>query len=231
MACESYRNSLRDAALGALDPGADARLRVHLAECHACRAEFARAEAFARAMDSAVAEAFSAEPSPEMLARLRSRIAQEPSPARWFSAPAWLPVAVGALALAALTLWIRPRTPSVAPVHFVPSVAVVSPERTPLPPAPASNRVTNRAPSPALDLRASAQPHRASPPELVVIVPPGEWRNVVQFVRAVDRHRQYAAQLSKSLDQARLPLVTEELEIADLEILPLNSSANDGAER
>jgi hypothetical protein len=52
-------------------------------------------------IDRHIQEALAVDPSPEFLARVRQRIADEPSPRTAFGFPAWTAAAVGAVALAA----------------------------------------------------------------------------------------------------------------------------------
>jgi len=108
MDCQQYQDALNAAALGA-QSGADAQaFRLHLEICEGCRREFARRREFLGSLDRQLQTRFEAVPSPDFNARLRRRIASEseraPRPVL-----SWLPLLVGATALAALLAFLHYR--------------------------------------------------------------------------------------------------------------------------
>jgi hypothetical protein len=221
MACETHRSSMTDAALGVLDPAREGRFHAHLGECAACSEEFARAQALARAIDLGVDDSFRAEPSPALLARVRQQIAAEPTPPlRPF--PAWVPVAAGALAaLAAVGIWFRSHVPS-APTQSspAPQIKAAAPPSPPISIEPAPSAVAgNRARSHLR--RAGVETAAALETLPEVLVPPCEWRATMQFVAALHRDQNRAADIARTLEDSRKPLETADLKIISLEVPPL----------
>lgn len=221
MDCETYHGWMTEAALGALDPAREARLRAHLEACAACGEEFRRAQTLAQAIELGVAASVSAEPSPILLARVRAQIAAEPAPSRLFL-PSWIPLAVGALAaLAALALWLRPHAPPVPhPFHLAPEITSRAAPRPALPAEPApAHTAANRARAHISSGSAKNAARQAALPE--VLVPPGEWQAALQFVATLQRDPKRASVLAKSLERSRNPLEAADLNISSLEIAGL----------
>jgi hypothetical protein len=77
MDCKRYSDWIDDAAAGATNPGLDAELQRHLAACENCRQALERQRKLLAAIDQTVMHTLAAEPSPQMLARIRQRIAAE----------------------------------------------------------------------------------------------------------------------------------------------------------
>ncbi len=79
MSCEKYSGWLTGAALGALGDAEEAELRAHAAGCSHCRSEWEMIRALAAAVDRGVEAMVAGGPSPQFVARLRARIAEEPA--------------------------------------------------------------------------------------------------------------------------------------------------------
>ncbi len=220
MACEPYRHWLGDAALGALAPAREAKLRAHVEECAACRAELERAQQLLAAIDCGIKASLAAEPSPDFAARVRRRLAEESLSSRtWLSG--WMVAAAGALAVLALVaVWLGQRRGS----------RMETAVRTEATPAPAQSRpspVTQSSGAGEKPAAASAvRPARlarhsaavaANEPE--VLVPPGQWSAIVRFAQAVQSGRVDA---SSVLKEPAKSLLLEELKIPPLELARLD---------
>jgi hypothetical protein len=99
MFCESYRQALTDAALGAALPPAVER---HLAACETCRAAFDREVALARSIDEALAAAVNVRVPPSLVARVRAGVSAGGGRTAWRLEAR---VVLGALAVLALIVW------------------------------------------------------------------------------------------------------------------------------
>ena len=104
MACEKYSSWMMDAALGALPSSSRTELLAHVETCEMCRKAYASSQQAVAFADRAVNSLVDGAPSPAFAARLRSRLAEEPSPARWGARITWAPVAATALILAAVLI-------------------------------------------------------------------------------------------------------------------------------
>lgn len=225
MACKRYQDWLMDAALGALAPEREAELRAHAEGCAACRTELDRRQQLVAAMDRAVAASVSAEPSPEFLARIRQRIAEQPTPApSWFAG--WLPVSAGALAVVALLVfWLLPRE-----------------SRTPEAPGPVAPPVAQEAPATALPPQAPklatlpSKRHRAESRAVLAVAPaqrrepevlvPEEYRVGVALLYRVLQERPtqttaLLAEVNAQLQAERTPIAVGELNVPALKLEPL----------
>lgn len=231
MGCNQYQDQLMDAALGGLPPEREAALHAHLRECASCRSEFDRQQRLCAAMDQALEAGVAAEPSPEFLARIRTKIAEQPAPGReWLGG--WLPVAAGAVAVVALlVVWFFSRE-AVQPAPQVSPVAEVAPRPKPaerpatMPPQVAVRRARPSA-RPSL-LAASAK--RADLPE--VLVPEDQQAGVRWLYQAMHRHPATVigilAEVAAQTDAASAPIQVEELKIKPMEIAPIQAAEKDG---
>jgi hypothetical protein len=223
MLCERYQEWMIPAALGGLSPERGRELRAHVEVCVQCRAEFERVKALTGAIDRGVAASVSVQPSPDLAARVRARIAESPAPASWPFAR-WMPLAAGTLAAAAvLALWLRPRATS-APPQKAPPVATTRSAS----PSEALPLRAERAASPRMS-RPNRQQARESVAGLQVLVPPGEWNAVVRLAAAVNQGSVDGRQLVAAAEKSRAELGVNELQIAPLEI-PLLSGEQNAAE-
>lgn len=217
--CKRYSDWLTDAATGGLAPTREPELLAHAAECDACREAYKHAREVAAFVDRGVESLVSGEPSAHFNSRLRARIAEERTPAR-FSWPAWAPIAVGALALAALLVVLLSR----APQHNSSPLAANHEER-----APASSSASN--PSPAAP-NVSPQPRAAAaitnprqainraprpqPQEPEILVPPGQLAAIIEFAAAIRSGHIDSDKLLAAQDQINAPLEIKPIEIISL---------------
>ena len=226
MACEKYSGWMTEAALGALAAERDSELRAHVVECESCRSAQEAASALVSAMDAAAARLVAGEPSPQFAARLRARIAEEPSPRAW-------------------TLLTWPRMTAVAGVVAV-LVAVLmirSPERVSRRATTATETAAS-AGAPGAQTRPSAgvahgtwriaerstvppPPRTSAAPSLVfeVLVPRGQMAEALELSAAVGDGRIDGAQLSALAQESAKPL-----ELKAIQIAPMDTTAAEQSE-
>jgi hypothetical protein len=111
MACERFRDALTDVAAGVPAP---APLEAHLASCEGCQAELHRLRQALAVADAELARLVAAEPSPELLARIRQAVAEPDLSPAWRLGWLWPATAAAATLLVALTVWVG-RGPSPSP--------------------------------------------------------------------------------------------------------------------
>ena len=224
MDCGRYKESLTDAAVGALPSRRQAELAAHLEGCGECRAALDAERRLLAAIDRAVAASLAAEPSPQFAARVRLRLAEESRPARaWLSW--WIPVAAGALAvLAVVAVWLARRQPA-AP-GIAESARTIAGQPPPAAEAPAlagkaapgtrSSLPIERPARPrgGVPVRRNVQPVVTGAAGLEVLVPPGQREAVLQLYEAVRRGRMDLA----SLFAQPAPLEPEQINIAPLQV-------------
>ncbi len=232
MACERFRDELTDVAAG--QPAA-AGTSAHLESCPSCRAELTALRRGLALADQVLGEIASAEPSPELPARIRRAAAEvdvaEPRPWRW----AW--VAVAAALFLAVGVAIRWRTGRVATPRQ--PIALASPSVSPMPVTPegpsARPDVTTPGPAPTAGprlattearRRPSAPPRRPAEPE--VLVPPGQQEALLRFV-ALAHGQQVTPRTLQSTGVPSFDLAQPApLEIKPLEIVPLDPAESPG---
>jgi Putative zinc-finger len=223
MLCERYREWMIPAALGGLPSQRGRELQAHVAECAPCRAEFERVKALTGAVDRGVAASANAQPSPDLAARVRARIAESPEASSFWPFAWWMPLAAGALAAAAvLALWLRPGVPATPRQRASPVTAIsvpAEPSRT----RPSRAVVTRM---PHLNSRITPE----SVARLQVLVQPGEWNAVVRFAAAVKQGRVDGRPLVAAAEKSRAELGVKELQIAPLEIARLSGEQNSAEE-
>ena len=221
MGCKRFEDQLMDAALGGLRPERERELRAHLRECAACRAEFERRQQLVTAMDRSLEEMAAVEPSPEMVARIRLKIAGQPAPSRnWLTG--WWPATAGALAAAALLAYLMIPGGTVQPVRESPTVATSS---QPLPQVakavpPVAAKPPRQPSRPATVTVAESHP---AAPE--VLVPGDQERAVAWLYRAMRREPQrmgnLLAQVAAQAEAGAAPIRIQQLQTAPLEIAPI----------
>lgn len=227
MACAKYKDWLSDAALGALDAAREVELCAHVAGCEACRAALESEQALFAAMDAGLESSVAAEPSPEFVARVRMRVAeqavQRPS---WMAG--WLPLTASAVAVVLLlVVWFIPRgaqQPSetqspIAQKPTAPQAIQVS--------AGAVRRVET-APAGHVAIVATTGnrvPRSAEEPE--ILVPAGQWMAVLRLYEGVHRGRVNADSLLKPVPE-ELPLL-EELKVPELSIPKIEINGHSGS--
>jgi hypothetical protein len=243
MACERFRDALTDVAAGVPAP---APLEAHLASCEGCQAELHRLRQALAVADAQMAGLVAAEPSPELLARIRQAVAEaSPSPA-WRFGWMWPATAAAATLLVALAVWVG-RGPSPSPEARVAVDATrrVIPRDLRLPgpegsavPADPSSLGSNGAPR---DDRAPAVGDRRSPPRAraatvgvprddapEVLVPPGEGEALLRLVALVHRDRLSPAGLGAAGQPSPDLAEPVPLEITPIEIVPLDAAETSG---
>jgi hypothetical protein len=229
MACERFRDALTDVAAGVPAP---APLEAHLASCEGCQAELHRLRQALAVADAQMAGLVAAEPSPELLARIRQAVAEaSPSPA-WHLGWMWPATAAAATLLVALAVWVG-RGPSPSPEARV----AVDGKGSAIPADPSSPG-SNGAPR---DDRAPAVGDRRSPPRAraatvgvprddapEVLVPPGEGEALLRLVALVHRERLSPAGLGAAGQPSPDLAEPVPLEITPIEIVPLDAAETSG---
>jgi len=227
MDCKRFEDQLMDAALGGLPPERETELRAHLRECAPCRAESERQQQLVAAMDNTFDRMAAAEPSPEMVVRIRLKIAEQPAPSRgWLVS--WWPAATGALAAAALVAYLM------IPHTTVPQAGREQPVTVTPPPAQVANAL------PPVEAKPPRQPRRpaaaaARPAEPEVLVPRDQERAVAWLYRAMQSQPQRMTALlareARNKEEQAKPLELARLSIPPLEIGPLETQSPDGENR
>lgn len=241
MACDHYQKRLTDLALGAPEPVMDERevaeVRAHIAACDACRAAFEREQTLFAAVDAGLDAAVNAAPSPDYVARIRQRVAEEADGvtarrASWLSG--WLPVGLaGAVAVLLLVVWLAPRVvvaPSREPetAQTQPPVSPVNPPSvTPAPPESAPPQVVAAVPPRTPRPPPPVETARATQPE--IIVAPGQMDAIRAFYRAARSPRvEGEALLATAAPLEPLPpLSVTRLEVPGLQVKRLSEAEPD----
>jgi len=187
MTCASFRSVLQDVALG---QGATPRLEAHLVSCESCRRQVEADQRLVGRIDGEIERWLAIEASPELVARLRARVAtksaRSSTAVRW-----WVPVALaaGVPVLALFLAGDTSRSPSrIAPPTDTANAILESPggaaaASTPAAPPLAPGQGSSE--RGAADASASrAAPGRVAPE---VLIPPGERNATRRFVEG--RHR------------------------------------------
>ncbi len=217
MVCERHSKLITDEAFGGLSQERGDDLREHLAHCVSCRNEFDHANTLAAAMDRGVAELVAGEPSPQFVAHLRARIADEAGPARldW---RAWIPVAGGAFILATILTALMIRTPRPDAREAVTSgqiprhSEVVVPTRAESAPTQVSQRLPH------------SKYHAVKSEESQVLVPPAQLVAVMQLAIAMNQGRIDGEQIVAAQQRSEQPLEIEAIQIAPLSIPQLDDA-------
>lgn len=226
MACQRHKARLTDAALEALDPAEATELKTHLEACAECRAEFERERLLLATIDRQLSTALEVSPSPEFVARVRTRLAAE-SARPMTALHRWAFAAAGALAACALLVGWFPRQPS--PRHG-PTTAKVASPRHPLAAAfpriePGRERAAARPPRPARSVRHS---------EPEVLIDPAEHQALTRFYNSIRAGRVDVSSVLAVPAGFQLgedgSLVPKLLEIEPLKIAALQSEPQGGAE-
>jgi hypothetical protein len=211
MSCAEHLSELAEAALGV---ELSARAQAHLAACAACRGELDRLRSLAVAMDDGIAAIANADPAPGFAARVRVRLAEQPSPAVVWGR-AWIPALVGGLAVLALVAWLamnRPQPPRVAD-H---PPAALAPENTPgsgVESSRSTERVEKVPPRKPVPVRKGPA---NEPPLPEVLISDDQWAQVVMLYKLLEREQIGADVLAppdaKPLDEKFQPLVIARLD-------------------
>jgi hypothetical protein len=236
MSCERYREALADVAAGGPVP---AGVEAHLAACEACRAELGTLRQALAMADGELAGLRSAEPSPEMVVRIRQAVADSDEAPAWRFGWLWPAVAVAATLAVALAVWpgrgaqpgapiasdIRPERP--APV--LPTVPPEAPREGSSTPTVVPQPVPEGSAGPASP--SSSRRPRVPRDEVLpeVLVPAGEAEAFLRFAahlqtRVVSPDSLLVADLSAPLREPK------DVEIRPLEIVPLDPAEASGTD-
>lgn len=233
--CAQFRDRITDAAADLLSAGLRSDFEAHTRDCAACRQEFRRMQALLQAINTGVSASVAGEPSPQLMAGVRRRIAEQPCRAPvWLPRSGWLTV-VGAFAALAIALFaartwhefnravIRDRT--------IPVVASATSSHSATPPtnrglaAESAASTPYRKPLPAMVRRSSQQVPRRLAPEPEIIVEPGQMRAILRFAAASQSGQINGAKLLADQKKATDPLAIKPLTIAPLKIAALADDA------
>lgn len=226
MSCTRYRDALSDLAAGA---AVSVVVEAHLASCAACRAELAALRQALAVADDEMAGLGLAEPSPDLVARIRRAVAESPEPA-----PAWhlgwgFGVAASLAAVIAATAIVaqrpQPNSPTVVADR---GPAAETPRAATDPPAVAADVADGLRPVATRPL-VSSRPRPQPPVEAEVLVPTEEPEALVRLAaelrrRSVPPDSFLVADLDAPLAEAQLA------ELRPLHIVPLDPAEEDGAE-
>jgi Putative zinc-finger len=240
--CARFRESMADAADAALSPSLRTEFDVHLRDCATCREELRRVQMLLEAINDGVSASVAAEPSPQLIANVPQRIAEQQyrAPA-WWRQRAWLTAASACATLAILLFAARTthklnqplRGPVPNPIasSSAPSNPSGSPTRRPA--VESATSVPPRKPAPLFARHASPPALDRPAPEPEIIVEPGQMRAVLEFVAALKSGQVDGTELLGSQREANQPLEIKPLVIAPLKISALKdesgpSTSNDG---
>ena len=232
--CAQFREVMADAADAALSGSLQADFDAHLCDCAACREKFHRVQTLLQAISANLSATVAAEPSPQLLASVRQRIAEQRDrvPA-WWRQRAWLIAASACAALAIFLFAVRTthkfnqplRDPAPNPIasSSAASNPIGSPTRRPAVESAAS--APPRKPAPLFARHASPRALDRPAPEPEVIVDPGQMRAVLEFAAALRSGQIDGAKLLADEKKSAAPLVIEPLTIAPLKIAALADDA------
>ena len=231
MSCAPYKNALVEAAASGSEPLGE--LRAHLAACPACRATFAQEQSLFSSIDTGLHAAVNVEVPASLFPRVRTHIAETVPQRTWTRS---LPFATVTAALAfAIFLFARPhhadpanqakQTPQ-SPVTELPVANTGHSNSDPATQIASSNVNNSQTPRHPTLLRTVA----SSQPE--VLVPPDEREAYSRFIFTVQQRRDLAAALlAPSPKKQDAPVTLELLQIADLELKPLEGRETEIAAR
>lgn len=219
MSCERYADALLEHALGEPAP---LELESHLRCCAACRGALERERRLLGKIDGELRDAVSVSPSPELLPRVRARVADAAATGRPWRLFWLLPAAAGLVALVAAVSLRQPsgaqatQASSAAP----PAAARVAEATRPVPEARGS---AGDLPAKPIVRRPRTQRTRTEPE---VLVPPGEEELVRRFVVALRARRPDETGIVAGETQPGSPALAIPLleEIPPLEVKPLTAS-------
>jgi hypothetical protein len=228
MPCENYREALIEAA--AADSAPSLELRSHLDACASCRAAFTEELQLFAAIDTGVRATANTEVPHSFLAHVRASL-EIVSASQW----RWTPFLIFAAASAAIVLTVfiaaRPHH-SIKntqasqifsmPPHEKPETSARNEARGT--PAIAASSHSRRAES----RRNSAPANSASSTQLEVLVPPDEGEAFARFISSQKKRTEVViAVVAPSWEDTDRLLSVKPLEIAELEVTPLESLASE----
>ena len=224
MGCERYKSWLSDAAMGKLGSSREAELHAHMAECAGCRAALDEERRLLSLIDQGVQAMLAAEPSSDLVARVRVRLVEEADNRRtWFSG--WIPATVGAVAAVLIVgIWLFRSEPSKPQfnkpplVAKIPGAVVVPKEASSIGKVSPVSRSSpmDRQRLAAIRVLGARAPERRAEPE--VLVPSAEKAGMQWLYGAL---RNDPGEVSALLESTGKPMEIEELKIPRLEIANL----------
>jgi hypothetical protein len=234
MPCENYREALSEAA--AVDARLSPKLRSHLDTCSSCRAAFVEETQLFAAIDTGLRTAANAEVPPSFFPGVRARLLDDSASRR-----GWTPFLVFAAAAAAivLTVLITARPRHAINDNQAKQIFSASPRKKPEASArgEASGTPAIVASSGAYRMqhqRNTTPANSASSNAMDVLVPPEEREAFARFIGSQPgRSGVVIAVVAAPPDNKDKRLSVESLEIAELEVKPLEalaSEATDGTE-
>ncbi|HLK05259.1 MAG TPA: hypothetical protein VKT53_12535 [Candidatus Acidoferrum sp.] len=228
MSCETYRESLTDAAVsGEFAPA----LRHHLTACTSCRSAFEREESLLVALDAGVRASVNASVPASLAARVRAEIVKEPAPHR----PVTLPWAFAVAALAAGAILAAIYLPHARNVPAANPIATLRPPATTSANSVQPPRLNTLFPGGVKSSQHDGavtvvSVSKSIPPQ--VIVAPEEGAALLRYetlLRGIAaRKSQVLAAKSLEVSAGITPLEITELELGDLKIPALSKSESEG---
>ena len=232
MPCKSYKNALIHAA--ATNAELQAELRAHLAACASCRIAYAEERSLFASIDAGLRKNANAEVPASLLPRVRDRLDEAAVAQRRWMRP--LTFAAASVALAAIVFLVaRPhhartedqakQIPSV-PAHEV-QAAGSRPENS-----GSGAQMVSANMNHSQSKKHSTQLHSVASSQPEVLVPPDERQAFARFVAEVQERSEVAAALLTPAPKKNDALVSvEPLQIADVELKPLEGSETEVSDR
>ncbi|HET9995226.1 MAG TPA: hypothetical protein VFQ18_07465 [Candidatus Acidoferrum sp.] len=232
MPCESYKDALIEAAASGLEP--QSKLRAHLATCPSCRNTYAEEQSLFASLDAGLHKNANAEVPASLLPRVRAYLDENAVLQRRWMQP--LILAASSFVLAAVIFLVarpRPAGPG-EQIKQIPGIPAREPSAATVRPENAG---------PGIQIAPSGSNHSSAPgnstffhpvassqPE--VLVPPDEREALVRFVATVEERSDVAAALlTPDPKKNDAPLSLDLLQIADVELKPLEGSETEVSDR
>lgn len=234
MNCELCKTRMSDAATGRLSARQRAAFEARTRDCADCRQEFGRVQALLEAINRGVIAQVAAEPSPELMVRIRRKIAAEAAPAGSIWA-GWIPAtACAAMLIIAAAMWLisargagQRSVATTAPANPLPKIA------TPAAQSPAHTSAVAIGPK---EISGVVLVHRVETPrrprmdhEPEVIVPPGEAKALLQLADVLQSGKFDGGELLTDLNKTDQPIEIKPLVIPPLESSPQADDAGSGS--
>jgi negative regulator of sigma E activity len=226
--CARFREWMADAADAALSARLRADFDAHLRDCVACREEVQRVQTVLQEINANLSATVAAEPSPQLIAGVQQRIADQPQPHRapwWLPRNAWLTTA-GACAVLAIFLLAVPtmhksnQPPRGSARNEVPSLSTPNQPTAPPTRGPIASSASTQPRKPTLiAARHSSRALHRPAPEPEIIVDASQMQAILRFAAAMQRGQINGAKLSDAKK------ASESLEIKPLKIAPLSITA------
>ncbi|MFZ0638204.1 MAG: hypothetical protein WA020_01405 [Candidatus Acidiferrales bacterium] len=236
--CAQFRESMADAADAALSGSLQVDFAAHVRDCAACREEFRRVQTLRQAINDGVSASVAAEPSSQLVANVRRRIAEQQyrAPAWWSRSP-WL-TAAGACAALAILLFaartlhrlnqpLRDYAPSPIVASSTPSHSAAPVNRGPA--VESATSAPSRKPAPLFARHTSPRALHRPAPEPEIIVEPGQMQAILRFAAALQSGQIDGARLLADQKKVAQPLEIQPLTIAPLQIATLKDESEPAA--